>query len=153
MTNRLRERACLSVLIALLGACAHVATPDDSPAAGLRAISGGRVIASVLDIALNCERFEGMLITTIGIGTFEFENHTLCPSADLAIDPLNCLWLSSHDLPRHVYEQAVQESRAAWIVDGYVECGEVGHMGLHPAELVRLQSIIQHEKSIILWQR
>ncbi len=110
-------------------------------------------VAPLLQIALHCEEFDGRILTVVGVGNLAFEKNQLCPSEGLSIDPLNCFWLDTEDLPDEAYRSISQQEPGVWIVEGTIDCSSKGHMSLSAGTISALVSIVDVKKSALLWQR
>jgi hypothetical protein len=109
----------------------------------------------ILEIILNCPRFDGREVTVLGAVALEFENQTVCPTKEfLEADTLNCLWLSTDESwPQNEVGRVTRAiSRGDYLViDGRVSCNDRGHLSLYGGTLHQITLLIHESRSEILW--
>lgn len=111
---------------------------------------------SILQIALDCEKFESREVTVLGSIELGFESRSICPTLDFHQgDTLNCLWLKLDD---HLDEEDLDAVRARLgedsyvIVDATVACSAKGHLSLYGAGLAQITLIIENRSGRLLWE-
>lgn len=141
----------VTIWVALIGGITAYTASIDSAFAGS---SEPPHHISILEIVLNCARFDGREVTVLGAVALEFENQTVCPTKEfLEADTLNCLWLiTDESWPKNEVERVTKTiTRGDYLViDGTVSCDR-GHLSLYGGELRRITTIIHHSESKILW--
>ena len=105
---------------------------------------------SIIRLVADCDKFDGQSVLTTGYGSFDFENHTVCVSAELGrVDPQNCLWLKADDEGIALKQlRALKRWSGRWIkVEAKVSCSD----SLYAGTLEAIQFIVECDKGRVLW--